>query len=225
MTYYRLGCQDEPSQKWLIHSQDEETGRIEVLQEYRSVTCSKCGRFDHDQVFEIGFAGLKGWKPRKQDTLLSTDEFYCVSQRFVEVVRQNRIRGIEFKQIGSSEWFVVSVTLRFKTRQDVFKVVRGPCKQCGWNIEMIGNPRELVDFAGLPTGECFFSMGDIPEWSGKGDRSIYATRGVVDTLKNAGLRKGVFLMLIDPETRREQAAAIAAGKRAKAPKDAEIFLK
>ena len=223
MSIYCFASNDRADFAWLIHKQDLASGRRAALAEYEKLVCSRCRRFSPDEVFKVGFAAASPLKA-KEDIILTDDGFYCVNERFRKIVAASGTPGLEFKQVGKTEWNVIKISHRYDVPQDVFKTVRGSCDTCGRIREMIGGVLHEGQFIVRPAQDSFFSTNLERQGSGGSERDLYATGKVVELLKSAGLKGGVFRLLHDEATYRTRLAAWHAGKKLKDAKGSFIHL-
>ncbi len=149
MEYYRL-CEDEgspsklifedgsprprtvdsdasppPDNKYLGPASDSEW-RFKAC--YESIVCPVCGRYDEDEVYNVGFEDpvdirIRGDFGEVQDITL-------ISDKFLSVLRREKVRGFETKQVGSTIWHALRVTERVDCDERVMDEKPPRCPAC-----------------------------------------------------------------------------------------------
>jgi len=212
---------DQKRSNWLIHF--ETPAAFEPLPQYKRFICKKCGKFSHDEVFKEGFPGDVDLRV-KGDIFASDDGFLCFNNRVLGVMNACKFPGIVTKPLGKSGWHVVNISLRLGTTPDIFRVIKGPCSECGRLREVIGGVDHLGQLASLPNAECFFSTIADRDATGLADRNLFVTGGIVDAFKANRIKGGVFHLLKDPKTFHLESAAWQRGERIKRPKGDYVIL-
>jgi hypothetical protein len=72
-------------------------GEMQMKAEYLPLCCRKCGRYDEDAVFEVGFRDPVTIRIRG-DYSHTQDRVFAVSEKFLTVLRNAKVRGYETKR-------------------------------------------------------------------------------------------------------------------------------
>jgi hypothetical protein len=188
------------------------------------LVCRRCGKFSYDDVFTLGFEHIKPSIQACGDIFASDEGFLCISSRFKDLVQASVGRGLALKPAGASGWFVVNITLRFGVRSDVFRVVRGPCPECGRNRETLGAVRHLGQLISKPDCETFFSTSQDREGSSYSDRDLLLTEGIVKIMRQGGIKGAALHELLEEHLDSKLAEEWQRDGKVKFPKGSRIIL-
>src|SRR5688572_1153561 len=152
MNYYCLVEKDQARSSWVLfdlvkrlteHSKRPELppvmytffgprrdGEMRMKARYDALRCKTCGRYDDDPVFEAGFEDpvvirVNGDFTHTQDRLL------VISEKFVRVLREAKVRGYETKPVGTSGWHAFRATERVDFAPGIMKLIKPFCRECG----------------------------------------------------------------------------------------------
>ena len=223
MNYYQFYPSDQGQPNWLIHRPKQGGPGFVPSPDYSSFVCQKCRKFSHDAVFEFGFPTNYKLKLRG-DIAATFDGFLCVNERVIQLIGRNSFPGLRYKQVDPQGWYVINIIERVETTSDVYKVVRGPCEECGRNRELIGGVHHMGQLLSLPRDEGFFSTSLDWECSRLDDRTLFMSSAVVECFKQNAVRGGALHLLhTKTEYDRMQNEWKTKG-RCKEPKESKIVL-
>ncbi len=178
-------------------------GVFQTRPRYQRVVCSRCHRFDSDEIFQAGFDEDVTIRFR-DDFATTNDRIFLISQRMLEVLRKGKVGGFEVKPVGKEGWHGLNVTLRVDSDPGAYHEAGARCRACGMRKEGAGGGLiELLSQVTAPArSNVFFTTRAA--WLGRevSDRDILCTEEVVLLLKENGLRKGSFHRLWTAEEKR-----------------------
>jgi hypothetical protein len=163
-------------------------GEMRMRPHFQPACCPACGRYDEDDVFDIGFEGPVtirllgdfGW---------TEDRLCVVSARFLKVLRGAKVRGYETKPVGTSGWHALRVTERVECRKGVIRPSRKRCRACGRPDGGVGGFQDVGDLS-VPGHPNTLFTTEVHRHRRFQDRDIFATDDVVGALKRAGIKGG-----------------------------------
>jgi hypothetical protein len=190
-------------------------GEMQMKPEYLPLCCPKCGRYDDDPVFDVGFRDpvrirIKGDFSHTQDRVL------VVSEKFLHAIRNARVRGYETKPIGKSGWHAFRATERVGFRTGVMRLVEPTCPECKRAKSTIGMFERVSQLSVPESSNTFFTTErgwPTMLW----DRDTFATEDVVQALRAAEVKGGYFNRLWTDEEARMAKEKAKLGKKWKPP--------
>jgi hypothetical protein len=223
MNYYQFWSDDLRRAVWLMFKELRVHPYISLKPRYLELCCPQCGRFDHDTVFDFGFDDDVSLRTRL-DSFHSAEGFLCFRSSIVTFLHRKCVMGLAFKEIPSTDFFVVKVTERVEADRSVYVPSRPLCKLCGRPKGMTG----VIEFRSqiqLPTsGDRFVSPVFSREGSWNRGRDIFASEDVVLALKEAGFKGGQFQRLLNAEEEAAFRAAVRKNEVYERPPGATINL-
>lgn len=243
MNYYRLGERGQTRASWVLfelvkagpkHVRNPELpsvmyqffgpqaeGEMRMKPEYLPLCCKKCGRYDDDPVFDVGFREPVTIRIRG-DFSHTQDRVFVVSEKFLNAIRKAKVRGYETKPVGKSGWHAFRATERVGFRDGVMKLVEPTCPECKRADGTTGMFKHLSQLSVPKSRNTFFTTEKgwpTMLW----DRWIFATEDVVQALKEAGIKGGYFNRLwTDDEVRMAEEKA-KQGKEWKPPRSGVLL--
>mgnify|MGYP001569024203 CR=1 FL=1 len=163
-------------------------GEMRMKPEYLQTCCKKCGRYDEDAVFQVGFSDpvtirIKG------DYSHTQDRVFLVSERFLKVLCNAKVRGYESKPVGKSGWHALCVTVRVNCADGVLKPAEPYCPACGRPDGAVGS-FERVSQLSVPRDDKTFITTNVNYHRRLWDRDIFITENVLRALKDGGIKGG-----------------------------------
>jgi len=190
-------------------------GEVRMKPEYLPLCCKKCGRYDEDAVFEVGFTEPVSIRI-KGDFSHTQDRVFVVSEKFLSLVREAKVRGYETKPIGESGWHALRATNRVDCADGVLKPAEPYCPLCGRSDGAVGEFERISELSVPSDGNTFFTTSI--NWHRRlWDRDIFITEDVVAALKDAGIKGGYCNRLWTDEEMRTAAEKTKQGKKWKPP--------
>jgi hypothetical protein len=210
MPYYRLGQNDQQKSSWVLYEVikripqpkrpkeipgvvsrllgKRSDAELRMKDQYRALCCPQCGRYDSYQMYEVGFDDpvqirIKG------DFAHTDDRILVINEKFLAVLKAEKVSGYETKPVGQGGWHALYVTLQVNHSSDVVTLRAPNCSLCGRPTESFGlftNENELT----LPEEDnvLFTTKGSWPR--AFSDRDIFVTEKVAKALKLAGIKGG-----------------------------------
>ncbi len=223
MNYYQFWPSDLRNPIWLLFKQHKAEPEVILKPRYAELCCPQCRRFDHDAVFAFGFDDdVKA--QTKFDFLRTGEGFLCVRSPVVQFFEKNRVLGLAFKKIPTTQFSVLKVTERVEADRSVYVPSRPFCTLCG-------RPRGVTGVFEFRRQIRLPSSGGrvvLPLFSREGsrnrDRDIFASEDVVMGLKAAGFRGGQFQRLLKGEEEAAFNAAVQKNEVYERPPGATINL-
>jgi hypothetical protein len=196
MKVYILGVDDQRRDNWIINRwfrRKDGVPDFTPLTVYRDCVCSGCRKIAYDDAFKLGFKAAKKIRG-KGDMLTSDDGFRCVRENVVALLDREGIRGVHFRQIVDTEWYVLNITERVRVSGDVYQRSGVPCSLCGRKTEVLGAVTNLGQFLDdLPRGAVFSTS----EYNEKWDREILIDETILELFRKSGIT-GCTAQLIPP---------------------------
>jgi len=224
MNYYQLVPNDQIWNNWvlLIERINE---RLRIRERYRKPVCHECFQFDYDTVFREGFD--PDIKIRARGDIVQTDDgLYCVRENLKQVFKRHRSRGLVFKRLGSSAWYVVNITLRVSGDKRVYKTDcidgRRYCPACKRAVSVYGLFEFERQLAVPKQSRAFFTT----VFKREGHHSapdVFATEDIARLLQDAGIKGGMFRKLLNPKEEAQLEASIRRGKERWPPNTAIVL--
>ena len=203
MTYYRFCLIDQPKSSWVLHDVIQRSLKrrstempsafnkffappdadVHRKERYQKLCCSKCGRYDSDEVFEAGFEEPMAIQ-FKQDMGWTNDRQLVLSDKVLGVLKKAKVGGYETKPVGRSGWHVMRVTSRVDCNKKVYNLEKPNCKACGQPAEGGGSIWQLRDVK-PPAGTNTFFTTKVG-WASmyEADREVFLTKDVYEALKD-----------------------------------------
>jgi hypothetical protein len=224
MNYYEMGLVDEPKSSWVIkhvvkklpaHPHREGVpavfyrffpfpdAQVQIKPQYQHLCCKKCGRFDSDKVFDVGFGDpvtirLKG------ELGHTDDRMFIINNHVLGVLHRAKVQGFETKPLGTSGWHAVRVTLRVRSADGIIKNRKPNCSTCGRPRESYGSYDYCSEIDVPKRDNTFFTHKRAWPSSHFRDRDVFATEDVVIALKAAKVKGPYFNRLLSDIEREHQ---------------------
>ena len=237
MNYYCLWENDQPRGSWVLfdlvkcgpkHVRNPELppamyqffgpqpeGEMRMKPEYLPLCCKKCGRYDSDVVFDVGFSEPVSIRV-KGDFSHTQDRVLVVNQKLLSVLHKAKVGGYQSKPIGRSGWHALKVSLQVDCIEGVLEPGKPYCKQCGRPDGAAGAFVQINQLDCPRSGNTFFTTR-VNYHRRLQDRDIFVTEEVVKAMKEAGIKGGYCNRLwTDDEVRIAEEKA-KAGKKWKPP--------
>jgi hypothetical protein len=163
-------------------------GEMRMKPEYLSLCCKKCGRYDEDSVFEVGFSDPVTLRI-KGDFTHTQDRMFVVSDKLLRVLRKAKTGGFESKPVGKSGWHALRVTLQVDCAEGVLKPADPYCEECGRPDGAVGSFDHASQINCPEYGATFFTT-KVNYHRRLWDRDIFITEGVLKVLKENGIKGG-----------------------------------
>jgi len=189
-------------------------GKLQMKAEYLPVCCEKCGRYDEDDIFTIGFRDPAEIRI-KGDFSHTQDRIFTVNDKFLNVVRNAKTFGFETKPIGKSGWHAFKVNCRVDCKDGVLEPTEPVCEECG-RREASGSFNYANQISAPPLGNTFFTT-KVHYHRMLWERDIFITEEVVRTLKDGGIKGGYCNRLWKDEELRMRDEKAKHGKKWKPP--------
>lgn len=190
-------------------------GEMQMKPEYMPLCCKRCGRYDEDAVFKVGFREPVSIRI-KGDFSHTQDRVFIVSDKFLSVVRKAKVRGFEAKPVGKSGWHALTVTHLVDCAEGVLKPAEPYCSECGRPDGAVGAFEHARQLACPQSGSTFFTT-KINYHRRLQDREIFITEDVVRALKDGGIKGGYCNRLWTSEEVRTAEEKAKQGKKWKPP--------
>jgi len=238
MNYYYLDEQDQPKSSWVLFEEVHATrkhvrnselppamysffgplaeGDMQMKPQYVSACCKKCGRYDEDSVFEIGFSDPVIVRA-KGDYTHTEDRVFVVSDKFLSVLQMAKVRGYTAKSLGKSGWHALRITVLVDCDPKALKPAKPFCKMCGRPDGAVGSFERVGQLA-VPSDENTFFTTKVNYHRRLWDRDIFITENVVRALKSGGVKGGYCSRLWTDEEVRISEAKSKQGKKWKPPR-------
>src|SRR5262249_31044086 len=152
----------------------------------------------------------------------SAEGFHCVSAKFKEAAEAAGFKGLAFRQIPGTPWYVINVTLRVNADRKAYSTEGPTCGTCKRPTSVTGiiESQAQID---VPNGAAtFFSPLFDRGGTTNRDRDIFATEDIVLSLQDQGIKGGHFDRLLTVEEYKELQRAVAKDERPKKLKGATI---
>lgn len=149
---YRLASSDINSQNFAFHEFYEK--KINVKDKFKDLVCDTCGKIDEIQALSREI----------QVDIKSNNDFIClddgvivVSAKFIRIVEDNKIKGVNFKSIdrgGKYYTLIADVFASVDLSLAGFVVEEGICSKCDRPYEAVIGP--LAKSISSPSGKYIF---------------------------------------------------------------------
>ena len=210
MNFYEISLEDQPKTSWAFHevvkllpkqprptempsvfykffpSADVE---VRMKPQYHKVCCKKCGRFNSDKIFEIGFDEPVTIR-FKGDFGYSNDRMFVINDKFLKVLKQAKARGYKTKPLGKSGWHALRATLRVEHVDKVIKTQKPLCSECGRPKENFGVFEYRRQFSLPNQYNTFFTTTKGWPSSHGCDRQLFISEDVLNALQEGGIAGG-----------------------------------
>ena len=241
MNYYLLAEKDQPKSSWAIcelvtPSGDrprrpelpsvmyqffdqllgpQPDGVTRMKPQYAALRCKTCGRYDEDAVYDIGFSDPVTIRIRG-DFSTTQDRVFAISEKFLNVLLDAKVRGYETKALGTSGWHALRVTERVDCDERVMEVLGPFCPECGRPDRVPGVFSQLKQLSLPDRSNTLFTTKRgwaKPFWS----REIFLAEDVVEALKAGGVKGGSCNRLWTEDEVRKVEEKASQGKKWKPP--------
>jgi hypothetical protein len=210
MNYYAIGLNDQAKSSWALHEVTKLSPKrprpaempavfykffpsadveLRLKPQYHSIYCRKCGRFDSEKAFDIGFDDPVTIR-FKGDYGHTDDRMFVINSKFLSVLKDAKVGGYETKPLGRSNWHALRVKLLVDYVDGVVKTRKPLCSECGRPKENFGifEYRHQLSLPSQPN--TFFSTrGSWPSYHCT-DRQIFISEDVLEALRIAGVAGG-----------------------------------
>lgn len=231
MNYYSFNPEDHAQSSWVLHEAIKllpKRPRVEGLPpvvrrffpsadvelrmkpQYRELCCRKCGRFDSDAMFALGFDDPVMIR-FKGDYGYTNDRMFVIQDKFLKALRAARASGYETKPLGKSGWHALRATRLVDHVEGVIKSRKPLCPECGRPKESYGLFEYLrgLSLPGEPN-TLFSTKKGWPAWHCS-DRQLFITEDALQVLKAAGIAGGYCSRLWTDEELAKQRQKAKAG--------------
>ena len=162
---------------------------VRMKPQYHTICCKKCGRYDSDKAFEIGFADPVTIR-FKGDYGHTADRIFIINDRFLNAIRKAKVSGYETKPLGKSGWHALRAILLIDHLDGVIKARKPLCSECGRPKENFGL-FEYKNQLSLPVQpNTFFTTKTSWPSCHFNDREIFISEDVLQVLQKAGIAGG-----------------------------------
>ena len=207
MNRFQLGLLDYTKSSWVLHDVIKKLPRkqnpdmapvfykffstpdaqVQLKEPYHCIACRKCGRFDIDEVFKIGF-----FEPVilrfKEDIGQTDDKVTVINDKCAKALKAAKVGGYETKPIGKTGWHAFRVTLLLPPPKESITTRGETCTECG-RPEYMGVQSWRVSHVAHPSHEnTLYSTNVRYTGSSVSDRDIFLTEDVVKVLKAAQVK-------------------------------------
>jgi hypothetical protein len=162
---------------------------VRMKPQYHGVCCKKCGRFDSDKVFEIGFKDPVAIH-FKGDYGYTDDRMFVINERFLKVLKKAKVDGYETKPLGKSGWHTLRATVLVGHVDDVVKTGGPLCSECGRPKENFGVFKYQRELSLPNRTNTFFSTKTSWQSYGFRDRPLFISEDVLQALQEGGIAGG-----------------------------------
>jgi hypothetical protein len=224
MNYYSINLEDYQKTSWALHnvvkllpkqprsaempsvfykffpSADVE---VRMKPQYHHLCCRKCGRYDSDKVFEVGFDDPVTMQ-FKGDYGHTLDRMFVINGRFLKVLKGKKVGGYETKPLGKSGWHALRVTLLVSHADGVMKTQKPLCSECGRPRENFGLFKYQRELSLPSQPDSFFTTRTGWPSAHGCDRQIFISEGVLQVLREAGIAGGYCTRLWTDEELKKQ---------------------
>jgi hypothetical protein len=161
---------------------------VRMKPKYELACCKTCGRYDSYKVFDLGFEDPVSIRMRP-DFGHTNDRIFIISDKFLKVLRDSKVRGYETKPVSTSGWHALRVTLLVQSVEGVVQPEGSNCPECGRPEGAHGLFEELRQLALPSQNNTFFTTKS--SWPAPfSDRDIFITEDALMSLKSAGIKGG-----------------------------------
>jgi hypothetical protein len=224
MNYYSFGSADHPKTSWALHevlkslpkrpraegldpvfyrffrSADVE---VRIKPQYRDLCCGKCGRYESDRIFEVGF-GEPVTIQFKGDYGYTNDRIFVIGEKYLKALKRAKVRGYETKPLGNSGWHALRVTLLVDHVEGAVRSRKPLCSACGQPRESFG-VFECLGQLSLPAqANTFFATKTSWPSAYTADRPIFITEDALQVLREGGIAGGYCTRLLTEDELRKQ---------------------
>jgi hypothetical protein len=193
---YQFWTYDQTQFNWLTRVIDKDGDGYGFRMRFAALFCPRCGRFDHDKAFEIGWDGtFVKMRPRKgRNILVTDDDFLCVTNELLGTLTKAKVKGFEAKPLPNSGWSVLRITCRRRFEPEVYRSVP-ECSVCkgGGHYGSVQFERQID----VPDEDPTFFSTDKPR--GQGGFDIFVSDGLRGILQEANASGGELHRLLTPE--------------------------
>lgn len=243
MQYYSIDLIDHDKTSWALHdvvkilpSQPRDPGlapifykffpsadvEIRMKPQYRHLCCKKCGRYDAEKMFKIGFDDPVTIR-FKGDYGYTHDRIFVINDKFLKVLKKSKIGGYETKPLGRSGWHALHVTALVSSRDGVIKSRKPLCTECGRPKECFGLFQYINELGITNQQNTFFTTKT--SWPRHfSDRDIFITEDVLQALKAAGINGGCCTRLLTDDELKKQKEKAKQGVNFWKPPGTSVFL-
>lgn len=223
MNVYRFSPNDQPWSNWLLIDESKEEPYLLIKKRYEHLFCPVCEMFDHDEALKESFD--EGVRIHARGNIVMTDDDFCLfDEKTTQVVLSQKVQGIRLKPIPRTEWSIVTISERKECVALAYKSHLPKCRKCGRFSEFTG----LIDYESqisIPKHErTFFTTKIGFQGANRRNRDILLTEDVVRCLKDAGLKGGRFMRLLNRDEEGVMKRSVATTGKAKWPSGVQILL-
>jgi hypothetical protein len=223
MHYFSFATYDQAYNNWVMFDPRPESPYAVLKDRFKVFCCPLCKRFSHDEVFNAGFDNNVRIRA-KGDIFTSDEGFHCVSSKLHSLIQDKGFQGLECKPICDGKWFVANEVYRVNADASVYEIGKAVCANCGRPRDLTGLFDYLSQIAVPSEQGTFFTPVFDRRGSWNGNRDLFATEDVVQSLKQNAIKGGCFTRLLDQSEEKANRERIASGKLFKLPKGALVEL-
>jgi hypothetical protein len=148
--YYQLVGNDQPKLNLVFLEKDKQGVRLR--ERYLHLACPLCGGFDLDETFDQGFdrdvvIRMKG------DFGFTDDKALAISERMLNALQSERVRGFKARPVGREGWSVACIV---NASPRALKASGVRCRGCGRPEERFGGYQRLNQMSVPTTSRSFF---------------------------------------------------------------------
>ena len=162
---------------------------VRMKPQYQNLCCRKCGRYEAEKMFEVGFDDPVTMR-FKGDYGHTSDRIFSVSNRFLNVLKKTNIGGYETKPLGTSGWHALQATLLVDHANNVVDDSGPVCQECGRALECGGLFKYLSELSLPAQTNTFFTTKTSWPSCHASDRDVFITEDVLLALKEGGIVGG-----------------------------------
>ena len=224
MNHYEISLEDYPKTSWALHEVVKLSPRrprpaempsvfykffpsadveVRLKPQYHHVCCNKCGRFDSDKMFEIGFDDPVTIQ-FKGDYGHTNDRMFVINEKFLKVLKKSKVGGYETKSLGKSGWHALHVTLLVDYVAGVVKTRKPICSKCGRPKENFGVFQYRRQLSLPSQSNTFFATKTGWPSYHFSDRQIFISEDVLQVLLEGGIAGGYCNRLWTDEELKQQ---------------------
>jgi hypothetical protein len=244
MNYYYVDLIDEPHTSWVMmevvknlpkYPRKPELpsafyrffqfpdAQVRLKPQYTHLYCQKCGRYDADRVFDVGFSEPATIR-LKWEFGFTNDRVFIINENVLRVLKRAKVGGYETKPIGCTGWHALRASVLVDSVSSKWERKAKRCSKCGLSDD-VGLSFDYLNQLSLPSQvNTFFTTKKFWPAASSHDRDLFLTEDVVNALK-AGKIKGPWCTrLWTEEEEAEIKAKARQGIKSWKPPKSTVFL-
>ena len=213
MNTYLLSTNDQLWNNWLVKVQPH-NAHVFPRKRFENLVCPKCLQADYDAIYKKGPDKETRIRARG-DFILTCDHYHCVNEKLYELLITNKVRGVRFKQIGTSSWYLMNITCRVASDPKVYNVGtdlfgKSHCSACKRILSLaVSGIHEFESQIQKPMSKLTIFTTKPPfltyPW-------VFMTKDVVDLLVDGGIKGGQVRRLLTADEEKAYKASVKSGK-------------